>query len=184
MRLQLVPQLPSTELRKRDLMPAGATYEPIASVNNTSSGSTVTFSSIPSTYTDLRLTNLFSTSGATFTIRFNSDTGTNYSLTLMQGDGTSATSSRTSNATNLSLGNFYDVGSSGSVFFSVDVFSYAGSTNKTCLITASDDLNGGGGDRVVRYVGLWRSTSAINSITISGSFRTCTTSLYGIKNSA
>mgnify|MGYP006301342273 FL=1 len=47
----------------------------------------------------------------------------------------------------------------------VDIFSYAGSTYKTCLCTESMDRNGVG--TVNRRVGLWRSTSAINTITFS-----------------
>lgn len=156
-----------------------ATYEPIAT---TTSGavSTVTFSSIPATYTDLRLVHSFSTSGATFTVRFNSDTGSNYSVTLLNGNGTAATSSRLTNDTSINLGTYYDVSSSGQDFITVDIFSYLASVNKTCLITGSGDLNNGGGDRVSRYIGLWRNTGAITSITIGGSIRSGVTTLYGI----
>jgi hypothetical protein len=65
-----------------------------------------------------------------------------------------------------------------------NIFSYAGSTNKTCLIESSEDKNGSGS--TVRTVGLWRDTSAITSIEVlmsSSTFATGTiATLYGIKN--
>ena len=64
-----------------------------------------------------------------------------------------------------------------------DIFSYAGSTNKTLLITGANDVNGDGSSE--KNVGLWRSTSAITSITIhlsSGNFANASTAtLYGIQ---
>jgi hypothetical protein len=67
-------------------------------------------------------------------------------------------------------------------FYSVDVFSYAGSTYKTCLISASEDANGSG--YTAATVGLWSSTAAINrlDITIGGTFSVGTmATIYGIK---
>ncbi len=67
-------------------------------------------------------------------------------------------------------------------FATLDIFSYAGSTNKTSLGTQSRDNNGSG--TVGQFVHLWRSTSAINSIALfpnSGNFKTGTiATLYGI----
>jgi hypothetical protein len=63
-----------------------------------------------------------------------------------------------------------------------DIFSYAGSTFKTLLMTTSGDQNGSGW--VERIVGLYRSTSAITSISIDASASTfavgSTATLYGI----
>ena len=63
-----------------------------------------------------------------------------------------------------------------------DVFSYAGSTNKTTLIINASDDNGSG--RIVNTVGLYRSATAISRIdltTSTGNFATGTTAtLYGI----
>ena len=47
----------------------------------------------------------------------------------------------------------------------IDIFSYAGSTYKTLLTTSSTDKNTTGG--IGRIISLWRSTSAITSITIT-----------------
>jgi hypothetical protein len=70
-------------------MAAGATYEPIATTTLGTATSSFTFSSIPATYTDLRLV-IGWVSGTNPRIRFNSDTATSYSQTAMYGDGTAA----------------------------------------------------------------------------------------------
>lgn len=165
-------------------MPAGATYEPIATSTLGTAGF-FTFSSIPSTYTDLKLVLVGGGDGGTVAVRlqFNSDTGFNYSNTVLIGDGASATSTRQTGTQNISTGNF-DMPNAASAIgvFIIDIFSYAGSTNKTVLETNAGDRNGSG--NVSRNVGLWRSTSAINSIYLSGgrNFAVGTmATLYGIK---
>ena len=160
-----------------------ATYEPIATTTLGSAASTITFSSIPATYTDLRLV-LVGTSSSTSTqwIRLNSDTGSNYSLTAIRGNGSSAISWRDT-STSISIASEY-TGASSTIplLVTIDFISYAGSTFKTMLIESSEDKNGSGD--VIRRVGLWNSTSAINTILISrnnGNFNTGTTAtLYGI----
>ena len=79
-----------------------STYEPIATTSTTSNATTVTFSSIPGTYTDLVLVGGYATSDATNNvpyIEFNSDVYTNnkYSSTRLRGNGTAASSARRSN---------------------------------------------------------------------------------------
>lgn len=162
-------------------MAAGATYEPLATTTLGSANSTITFSSIPSTYTDLRLVvtgNRVSGTAAS-TVQFNSDTATNYSSTYIEGNGSTATSGRTTSGTyifNLGL-----LTSSNPCLAVIDIFSYAGSTYKSALMSSSADQNGSG--YVDRLVGLWRSTSAITTITLSqtNNFSIGTTAtLYGI----
>jgi hypothetical protein len=159
-----------------------ATYEKIATTTLGSSSATITFSSIGSGYTDLRLVLTGTTNtAANPLIRFNNDTGSNYSRTMLTGDGTSATSSRNTSATSINggQGGFDTTIPS---FAEIDIFSYAGGTNKTCLIAWSGDLNGSG--NVARIVGLWRDTTAINRVDliVSGAvFNTGTTAtIYGI----
>lgn len=159
-----------------------ATYDPIATTTLSSATNSITFSSISSGFTDLRLV-LFNRGdlGSTILVRFNSDSGTNYSRVRLQGDGTSATSSLSTNQTAVICGNQPSATNVWGLH-TVDVFSYAGSTNKTCLITASEDANGSGSAQ--RQVALWRNTAAINTLTISASnnFSAGTTAtLYGIK---
>lgn len=165
-----------------------ATYEPIATTTLGSAASTITFSSIPSTYTDLRLVLVATASSANTAyprFRFNGDTGTNFSNTTLKANGTTAASDRDTSQTSLILGPYNYVALSTTIptFGSIDIFSYAGSTNKTCLTISNNDLNGSG--EITARVGLWRSTSAITSIDIlgnGGNFAAGTTAtLYGIK---
>ena len=158
-----------------------ATYEKIATTTLGSATTSITFSSIPGTYTDLRLVivNQVSAGAQSIAIRFNSDTGTNYSTTWLTGDGASASSSRTTSLTSLSgmRARSENIG-----FGTMDIFSYAGSTKKTSLITSSNDLNGSG--EIYTIVGLWNSTSAITNIELFVSSRNfnigTTATLYGI----
>jgi hypothetical protein len=162
------------------------TYENIATTTLGSAAASITFSSIPATYTDLRLV-LVGTSSTTNTqyVTFNNDTATNYSHTQVYGNGTAASSFANTNIAYIKWASDV-VGASSTIplMATLDVFSYAGSTNKTALLTNNQDLNGSG---VVDYkVGLWRSTAAINRIDIGrtgGNFNAGTTAtLYGIKN--
>lgn len=165
-------------------MAAGATYEPIATTTLGSSSATITFSSIPATYTDLRLILAYkpTSTGAYPYIQFNGDTATNYSRTRLSGDGTSAASNQSTNQTFIRLATTMAGGSWG--FNTVDVFSYAGSTYKTSLTSSQEDQNGSG--YVDRQVALWRSTSAITSIVITANTNAfdvgTTATLYGIKS--
>ena len=162
-----------------------ATYEPIATTTLGSAASTITFSAIGSGYTDLRvvLNGLTSTAAGTYVaIRFNGDTGTNYSYTDLRGNGSAASSGRGTSTATLYI-NPSDSSGTNPYLVEVDIFSYAGSTNKTFLASGSFDRNGGG--VVTRTVGLWRNTAAITSITFwvgSGdNYNTGTTAtLYGI----
>ena len=163
-----------------------ATYEPIATTTLGSAASSITFSSISSAYTDLRLvlTALNSTSAIPY-VQFNSDTAANYSSTNIAGDGATAGSNRATGASYLHLALSGSTNTTYPTFYTMDIFSYAGSTFKTALTTSSLDFNGSG--YVERIVGLWRSTSPITSITIdvsgAGTYNTGTTAtLYGIKN--
>ena len=160
-----------------------ATYEQIATTTLSSATASITFNSIGSTYTDLRLVvvSQSTSGGANNRVVINSDTGSNYSRTILRGDGTSATSVR---GTNESVWVFGASGTSPNwTMFTLDLFSYAGSTNKTALAQIARDANGSG--NVERTVALWRNTAAINSIKIEVSGDTyatgTTATLFGIK---
>lgn len=160
------------------------TYEPIATTTVASSGvsGTITFSSISSAYTDLRVVLVGQCATNNFPIlRINSDTGTNYSYTILRGNGTAASTTTSATQNNIYIGQ--SSWNQQRMLCNVDLFSYAGSTNKTILASESGDYNGGGS--ATRIVGLWRSTSAINSISLivngdtwnAGTIAT----IYGIK---
>jgi hypothetical protein len=160
------------------------TYEKIATITLGSAQANIDFTSIAGIYTDLRLVIVgqYTTGGGITRLTFNSDTASNYSSTRIAGDGSSASSDRLTSVTVQRLS--FD-GNSSTIpnFLTVDVFSYAGSTFKTCLIESSEDKNGSGS--VIRTVSLYRSTSAISSIQIflsSSTFAAGTSAtLYGIK---
>lgn len=165
-------------------MPDVSTEVAIATTTLGSAASTITFSSISSAYTDLRLVLVAQTSGgANIGYRFNSDSGSNYSYTLLYGDGSSAGSyAQTGTDKNYVLLWSSSATSPNWCLNTIDIFSYAGSTNKTSLARASNDANGSG--TIENVVNLWRSTSAITSIQLSlqaGTFAVGTTAtLYGI----
>lgn len=173
-------------------MPAGATYEPIATTTvSGSSAADITFSSISGSYTDLVVVMfLRSTRTGTGTtnvyFNFNADTATNYSSTYIYGDGTTAASDRYTSQTVLTeMGEAARDGNAANIFTysKAHIFNYAGSTNKTVLSEISSDLNGAG--YVMRNVGLWRSTAAITSIKITTNAGNIavgsSVTLYGIK---
>ena len=160
-----------------------STYEPIATNTLASATNNVTFSSIPSTYTDLVLImSLKSTSGVQdCLIQLNSDTGNNYSSTFLYGTGAAGASTRQAN-------NPYGYGDYlGAIFTTnfnneiVQFMNYSNSTtNKTFLSRANQADNG-----VDAIVNLWRSTAAINTIKLFPSAQNfaigSTFTLYGIK---
>lgn len=158
------------------------TYEPIATQTVSSATATVTFSSIASTYTDLILVvdGIVTANAVSFlTIGFNADTGTNYSVTRLSGDGTSALSNRNSASTAMSGGLISSTARFNNI---IQIQNYSNATiYKTALFRANVS------DAIVRAsVGLWRNTAAINRIDVSALATTfavgCTFTLYGIKS--
>lgn len=156
-----------------------STYEPIATTTLGSAVASYTFSSIPSGYTDLRLVfNGQTSADADWTIQFNSDTGSLYSCTYIQGYSV-AQSTRRSNDNQMYMGYLF---ASNQSTVTCDVMNYANAT--TYKTSISRVANGGG--LVQSYVGLWRNTpAAINTIKVlcnGGNFNTGSTfTLYGIQ---
>lgn len=158
------------------------TYDPIASQTLTSAAANVTFSSIPSTYTDLVLVwNGANTSGSAqdLLIRFNSDTATNYSTYQLYGNGSTATTARYSNGTFIS-GNY----PLATTLISNGIIN-VGNYSSTSIYKTTIARAGSASSFVFESVGLWRSTSAINAILLyssSGNISIGSTfTLYGIK---
>ena len=136
-----------------------ATYEKIATTTvSGGSTNTIDFTSISSAYTDLKLIANYSLSGGSaLFMTYNNNTGSIYSDTNLDGDGTSASSSRRTSQTKIII---LSNGTS-PAFHQIDIFSYAGSTFKTCLVAQSID---GSTNMVRRQVGLAQTTSAISSV--------------------
>ena len=169
-------------------MAAGNTYEAIATQTLGSAAATVTFSSIPSTYTDLVLVCNFGTTSVSpspsLTLQFNGDTGTNYSMTNLRGNGTSAASSRQTSATAMNF-TYFDANTIIEIV-TANIMNYSNTTTyKTALGRGNSTSTTAPGTQA--SVGLWRSTSAINSITVLLDTATTylagsTFNLFGVKN--
>lgn len=161
-------------------LPDTSTEVAIATTTLSSAATNITFSSISGSYTDLRLVLTGTADSSTVYVQFNNDTASNYSMTRLDGDGSTASSTR---QTSLSECRLYNMQTTTPSLHTLDIFSYAGSTNKTLLATTQSDNNGSGNIRY--YVQLWRNTAAITSVKLffySGTgFATGTTAtLYGI----
>jgi hypothetical protein len=127
-------------------------------------------------YTDLVLVcNYAKSAGARLNMNLNGDTGSNYSYTRINGNGTSASSDRIANFGIIDAG-YTDTTMSNSI---IQLMNYSNTTtNKTVLIRANSTFDGMGA-----FVALWRNTAAITSITLGGSNNLVagsTFSLYGI----
>jgi hypothetical protein len=168
-----------------------SSYESIASASGTGSSGTITFSSIPATYTHLQIrVNARSTETGTPSIsafsRANGDTGSNYTRHAIEGDGTSVGLTGLANQTSLMLLRVSADGATGNVMGTgiIDILDYSSTSKfKTFRSIAGTDNNG---DGIIKlHSGLWRDTSAINTLTIFLSSNNWTTSstfaLYGIK---
>lgn len=169
-------------------MAAGATYTPIATYTISGSAAAIAFTSIPSTYTDLIIVFNGGSSRAstsdTFIVRLNSDSGTNYSTTFMRGNGSTASTNRTTSDASLLgdgiriVGTTYGLNS----MVKVNINNYANTaTYKNAIATSAAADEWGAAEAA----GVWRNTSAINRIDLSSGTTSAfavgsTATLYGI----
>lgn len=143
------------------------------------------FTSIPQGYTDLIVvvTGQVS-SNVSLACQVNGDTGNNYSVSELFGDGATASSFRNSNNAQITVGSIGAQINSGSQWVSTLHFQNYSNTSINKTILGRTSASGTG---VNAIAGLWRSNAAINSIKIMGyanasGFSSGTTfSLYGIK---
>ena len=162
-------------------------YESIATVYG-SGGSTLTFSSIPSTYTHLqiRVMSLTSATAPNAILRFNSDTGSNYTAHQLYGSGSVAGSNIPGSGSNPQTSiPVAQLGSSTQPGVGVvDILDYA-NTNKYKTIRSLSGYDANGSGYIILRSGAWMSTSAVTSITLltdSGNFNTNSVfELYGIR---
>ena len=183
MEVHLQVQLLSPFTESKDNM--ATTYDKIATTTLGSAASSIDFTSIASSWTDLRIVvvNSSVSTNTNFTLRFNTTT-TGYSTTYISGDGTTATSGRTTSQNKITFTSAVGLQTVQPALLEVDIFNYTGSTFKTVLGKLSANYNGSGGTEL--NVGLWQNTAAITGITIlTGTAATysagTTATLYGIK---
>jgi hypothetical protein len=164
-------------------MPAGlSALTPLANTTLASSASSITFSSIVGTYRDLILVvaNYKASTDITAYIRFNSDTGSNYSQTYLVGNGSAAYAGQSS-GTKFDIGYFtYASNSDTGYSMIVNVMDYtATDKHKTALIRSN---RAGVGSET--FATRWASTAAVTAISLTastGTFSTGTSfALYGV----
>jgi hypothetical protein len=162
------------KLRRGNLLVGNTAYDPagfesIATVTVGSGGaSTVSFSSIPSTYTHLQLRISALTNGPAGTsagMRFNSDTCTNYTLHQIWGDGSTVSAAGgTYSYAYIIASTFGSATAAGAAI--IDILDYANTNKyKTTRILSGIDKNGSG--QAALNSNGWLNTSAISSITIA-----------------
>ena len=168
------------------------TYTLISSNVLSSSAASVTFSSIPATYTDLVLRWSARNTGAgeNAQIRFNADSASNYSRTNLYGDGSAANSIRGTSETYFYFGFSIDASTrTASTFASAELYipNYTAAINKPISGFSTIETNATACDTPAVIAALWRNTAAITSIEVgpvTNSFASGSSFyLYGIKNS-
>jgi len=173
--------------------PVTGSYESIATVTVGSGGSSsISFTSIPSTFTHLQIRYIArgtsSSAGQDSLVRFNGDTGSNYSWHLLYGDGATVVANSSANATSMYIDALRAGGTAANIFTVgvVDILDYANTSKyKTIRTLSGDDINSSSFHMIGLWSGNWRSTSAISSITIFPDFQNYAEytqfALYGIK---
>lgn len=160
-----------------------STYEPIATQTLGSAAATVTFSSIPSTYTDLVFViNPIGSVSNYVRLQVNGDTASNYSRTGLAATGSSAYSYRDSNQT---VWGFIGQSSTSTTAANISILqlmNYSNTTTYKTFMARVGNANSG----TEATIGLWRSTAAINSVVFNldqGTFAIGSNfNLYGIKS--
>ena len=148
-------------------MAAGSTYTPIATTTvSNGTTATVTFSSIPSTYTDLIIT--FNgggeAGGGNVQFKLNNDTGANYSFTILRANGSTASSDREFNFSGyFRWGAYATPTTTHSTIDFAHLNNYSNTTTYKTVLMRTNNAEGG----VDASVGLWRSTAAINRIDVT-----------------
>jgi len=164
-------------------MAAGNTYTPIATqtVSGTST-TTITFSSIAATYTDLVIVVKGGCDNGSLRMQFNSDTGNNYSVTILAGTGSAANSTRQSSQNAILIAGVYAAATANSISIT-QVQNYSNATTYKTALSRNSEASG----EVNASVGLWRGTiaaiSTIEITAINGTgtwFNGSTITLYGI----
>lgn len=158
------------------------TYDLIASTTLAASSSSVVFGSLPQTYRDLVLV-ADVIAGATqgVNVRFNSDTGTNYSVVMMRGEPAGTQSS--SNTFNEIYATWSSINSGAKGQVNLSLMDYS-ATDKHKTMLIRNAYTGTSGMFSEAHAIRWANTAAITNIQFyptTGSFASGTTfNLYGI----
>ncbi len=164
----------------------GGAYESIATATP-SAQSSITFSSIPSTYKHLQIRfNLITTAQTRLGVQVNGDTSSAYPFHYLSGNGTTAAAGGSTSGVLAALAVNYNARTD-TTYPSVGIFDlidYASTTkNKVSRTMFGMDNNGASAGYIELISSLWMSTAAVTSLTflIAAGTYTGTISLYGIK---
>jgi hypothetical protein len=174
---------------------SASSYESIQSFTAVGGETTITLSSIPSTYKHLQLRYISKDSYTASDgvqaggIRFNGDTGSNYASHRLRGTGVSIAAAGSASSTVIDIGSLINVYGNLPNNYAVgiiDIIDYASTTKyKTIRAFSGADVNASNTGRCLISSGLWMSTAAITSITFNQWIQDCaagsTYALYGIK---
>lgn len=149
---------------------------------------TVTFSSIPSIYKHLqiRAIALSNSDSVPVLMRFNSDSGSNYSWHTLNGQGSVAGSGAGTSASSviLTLNANRGLNASNPWGYVIDILDYT-DTNKYTTVRALHGADYNGSGEINLTSGNWRNTAAVSTITLSmassGFNQYSHFALYGIK---
>jgi hypothetical protein len=182
-------------LASSKLIAAAGDYESIATVTVGSGGSSsVSFTSIAADWTHLQIRGIVRSSrsnsgnGDTLSIQLNSDTSSTYPWHYVRGNGTAASASAGTGNTFMDFQRVADAGAGSNIFgvAIIDILDYT-NTNKNTTVRSLAGYDNNGSGVVALNSGLWTTTSAVTSITITASGGAQTISqyshfaLYGIK---
>jgi hypothetical protein len=171
------------------------TYIKIASNVLSTDTATVTFSAIPATYTDLvlkisaRSSRADGAQGQNMFMSFNGNSSSIYSVTVLRGNGASASSARSTDSTLLGQTYIAMTGVTANIFNNNEYYfpNYASSANKVLSAFAAVENDAANIEYMSVTANLFRSTAAISSIALtlpSGNYITGSSFyLYGIKSS-
>jgi hypothetical protein len=184
--------MPILGITASSILKVTSSFESIATVTSSGSTGSVTFSSIPSTYTALQIRLLARCGRAgsatdQLKLQLNGDTGTNYTRHYLLGSGTSALASGTTALSSINLLSVPADAALADTFGTaiIDIQDYQSTTkNTTIRYVNGQDTNGGG--NIYLGSGLWINTAAVTSIYIEplnpANFAAGSTfSLYGIR---
>ena len=152
-------------------------YTALANITLTSSASSVTFGSIPSGYRDLRVVcKVTSATDSGIRLRFNSDTGSNYSYVGAGGNGTSAIpASGTASWVLTSFSNYTNL------FTIAQIMDYSATDKHKTVLTRGESA----GEYATMLANRWANTAAITSVTVLSDEAAwaigSTFELYGVK---
>lgn len=185
--------------RYYDMLAGNATfnpssYESIATLTGNGTSSSLTFSSIPSTYKHLQIRVLVrgvrAFAAEQLYVRLNGDSGSNYAYHYLYGDGVATTASGAA-SNNVFLVNEFPAANENANIFStsiIDIIDYENTNKyKTMRSLSGYDNNGNTANYAGKSwlgSGLWMSSASVTSLSVlsNGAFANNTSvSLYGIK---